>query len=292
MKGFNDRPVSRACSERQVLLYSTDWEEPLPETMEEIKISIVNDLAAGSKRGRDNEVAVTPSAKRSRHAVFSCSTPISASARTWATQSILAEDLPQFPAWHSQGEDAEQENQKPPEAEETKGMQNAAKATSRPAEPSTSAAAPRANGNQPKIVASLTCKTEGSSGPGKKPQIAVAAVPRQLFRAFIPDPELETNKAIYMDQVLMHIDSQGECNLEDPRYELATLFNQTSRENRNWQHPSDYTKRNHPRFGTIPLQSCSLNLWVKKNGGPKQRFMNIPSSFQRSPIPEVLPYSS
>ncbi|XP_056412532.1 S100P-binding protein-like [Hyla sarda] len=603
MKGINNPPVPRAGSERQVLLYPTDWEEPLPGTMEEIKISIVNDRATGSKREREEDTAVTPCVKRSCHALFSCSTPISA--RTWATKSKFAKNSPQSPAWYPQGKSAEQgdewddsllepsdneddselcltldeietlldddddddscyaaepiqkctevttcvvtftpsksenegenggdapgktldiskalteepecegdisnyaamppspchlainpvevtipnqstvsnvdsppkfliaetvidcglptplldikevsttllpgsqspklplhpsfslsgadvaeefvedpdlvfdcdidnllaispgdassveddnsvilatitpkdnasvvldsilppqnlepvqvstahatsssttdvaqdlsplslntpdmpkdrhhhhpaepeplkealpsttsymvnaeqniftdssvtnqnvESQKLPEDKETKGMPNDV-STSRPKDPTTSA--PRANDNKSKIAASSSNKAQGCSGPGKeKPQIAVAALPRPSFREVLSECELETMKNIYFNKVLMHIDSQGECNLEDPLYELASLQNQIGRENQNWQHPSDYTKRNHPRVGKKQLKRCSLSQWVTKNGGSTERFTSIPATFKRSPIPGALPFSS
>ncbi|XP_075709227.1 S100P-binding protein isoform X3 [Rhinoderma darwinii] len=402
MKVINDPTVPGACSERQVLFYPIDWEDPLPATMEEIKIRIVNDRATGSKRERDEVTAVTPCSKRSRHAVFSCSTPLSASARAWSSQSKHAKEHPDFPAWHALQQNPEQddewddsllepsdneddsplfltldeietllddddeddscyaaepsqnnnemptcvvtfapsvseneglakvhhhpagpespkeslpfttsstvttepqlstdpsgtkqtaESKKPSEAEEKKVMQNV-ESTSMQTDPSPSAA-PRTNSKQSKNVTTSGCKAQGSSAPGKeKPRIAIAALPRPTFRSFLSDFELETNKQVYCNQVLMHVNGQGECNLENPHYELASLLNQTSRENQNWQHPSDFTKRNHPRFGKKPSKRCTLHQWATKNGGSNERFKNFPAIFQRSPIPDVLPYSS
>lgn len=568
MKVINNPSMPGACSERQVLLYPTDWEDPLPETMEDIRISIVNDRASGSKREREEVTAVTPCAKRSRQAVFSCSTPVSSG--KWANQSETGKEHPDSPAWHLLKEDdqlddsllepsdneddselfltldeintllgeddndscyaaeplqkyneettcvvtftpSESENNgenggaspcqtldssdtlveesecegdignyaamppspshlaishvevtKPnqssvcnvkshhesptaktviasnlptplskvkqvsafklpsslslkrplqphisyyglavaedwtedpdivfdtdidnllaispgaassledngvelatittkgnssvksnskscrgnvksdqanaacsdtsdaaqhlsplslntsglpkghhhplPEpkplkeslpftassivtaepkvstelsgAEETKGIQNV-ESTSRPTDPTTSA-----NGSQSKVV--------GSSGPKKgKPLIAVAALPRQSFRESLSG--LKREKDNYFYQVEMHINGQGESTLEDPFSELASLLNQISQQNQNWQHPSNLTKRNHPRDGRKQPHQLTLNQWAKRNGGLVERFKNIPDIFQRSPVPDALPSGS
>ncbi|KAG8587989.1 hypothetical protein GDO81_005842 [Engystomops pustulosus] len=183
------------------------------------------------------------------------------------------------------------QTKKPSEAEESKEILNP-KSTSSPAD-SAQSAAPRASDNQSKIVATLGSNAESSSSQTKeKPKIAVVAVHRPSFREVLSEFEMETNKDIYLDKVLMHIDGQRDGNLEDPHYELASLLNHISRENKNWQHPSDYTKRNHPRIGKKPTKRCPLGQWVTRNGGPNERFKNFPATFQRSPVPNVLPFSA
>lgn len=512
MKVINNPSMPGACSERQVLLYPTDWEDPFPETMEDIRVSIVNDRASGSKRERE-VTAVTPSAKRSCQAVFSCSTPVSSC--KFDIQSKTGKEHPDSPSWHLLKKDEELDDsllepsddeddselyltvdeietllgeddndscyaaepsqkynettsyvvtftplelenngenggaspgqtrdssdtlveesecegdignyaamppspshsaidpievtkpnqssvcnvkshqdpiplattviasdlptplsevkevyasqlpnslslklplqpnlsfyglgvaddwtedpdivfdsdidnllaispgaasslednvvelatvvtkassiataepklstksseqnvasKKPSEAKGTQGKKNVA-STSSPTDPTTSA-----NSSQSKIA--------GSSGPEKaKPLIAVAAIPPPSFRESIS--ELNAEKDHYCYQVQMHIDQQGENNLEDPLSELASLLNQISQENENWQHPSNLTKRNHPRVGKKQFCHLTLNQWVKKNGGTNERFKNIPDLFQRSPVPDALPYST
>ncbi|KAM4046505.1 S100P-binding protein isoform 2-T4 [Anomaloglossus baeobatrachus] len=101
MKVVNDSSMPGIYSERQVLC-PTAREELLPETMEEIKIRIINDRATGSKRERDEVTLLTPCAKRSRPDAFTCSTPSSSSARTLATQHPL------FPALDSENSGGEE----------------------------------------------------------------------------------------------------------------------------------------------------------------------------------------
>ncbi|XP_018422037.1 PREDICTED: S100P-binding protein-like [Nanorana parkeri] len=123
-----------------------------------------------------------------------------------------------------------------------------------------------------------------------QPTPEVTPLPRPAHRLFL-SPQLECGKNLYLDQVLMHIQaSEGANTSEVPLHELAFLLNQTSTQNQNWQHPSDFSRRNHPRRGKKPSKRCTLNEWVEKSGGTVQRFMNIPSSFQRNPLPEGLPF--
>ncbi|KAM8977362.1 S100P-binding protein [Pelodytes ibericus] len=107
------------------------------------------------------------------------------------------------------------------------------------------------------------------------------------YRPQISINHLEANKVQYTDRVMMHLD--GPSTSKDPNYELGSLLNQVSRENSNWQHPSDFTRRNHPRSGRKRPSSYSLEQWVLQNGGSEKRFQGLPCTFKRSPIPRVLP---
>ncbi|KAM9320105.1 S100P-binding protein [Gastrophryne carolinensis] len=133
-----------------------------------------------------------------------------------------------------------------------------------------------------------------SSSTSSIDQCPVAPVPRPIPRPFISTFELEAKKDMYCDQVLRHIEGpEGAFNFEDPLQELASLLKKISRENQNWQHPSDCSRRNHPRYGKKPpAKRVTLNQWAAKNGGDVQRFKDLPSTFHRSPIPDVLPFSS
>ncbi|XP_040280523.1 S100P-binding protein-like [Bufo bufo] len=180
----------------------------------------------------------------------------------------------------SPGTEQNVESEKPSKVEESNGVQND-ESTSKPTDPT-----PSATGSQSKIVASSACKMNSSSDPQKKkPVIAVTALRGPSFRSQLSDVE----KNNYCNLVLIHISGQGECNLEDPSRELGSLLHQTSLKNPNWKNPSFFTKRNHPRFGKKPSKFCSLNQWVKKNGGAYERFKNFPATFQRSPVPDALP---
>lgn len=89
MKTSNERSdlsTTTAHSERQVMLYPA-VEDPIPETMEDIKISIVNERAASLKRQLEVNTAETPCSKRLRSVVFSCSTAHSTSSTSWSSPS-------------------------------------------------------------------------------------------------------------------------------------------------------------------------------------------------------------
>ncbi|XP_063810210.1 S100P-binding protein [Pseudophryne corroboree] len=149
--------------------------------------------------------------------------------------------------------------------------------------------------NQIQISASVNCKKPGSSAPAKEKSLAaVQPIPRPDFRHILYQPELESNKNYYCTQVWMHMEGpMGAYNLQDPCYELASLLKRiNSKDSQNWQHPTNFTRRNYPRSGKKPSVHCSLNQWVERNGGSKKRFEDIPSPFHRSPIPTVLSFGS
>ncbi|XP_073521758.1 S100P-binding protein [Phyllobates terribilis] len=188
--------------------------------------------------------------------------------------------------------------EKPKEVEENKAVHNDHKSATSPKDPATSpkdptpSTAPTANGIQTKIVAP-SCKVQVSTDPKKeKPRIAISPFHRPTDRAFLSDLHLANEKNIYCNNVLMHIARPRESISEDPSIELASLLNQISRENPNWQHPSNLSKRNHPRFEKKPSKLFTLNQWATENGGSYERFKDFPNTFQRSPIPSVLPFSS
>ncbi|XP_073408108.1 S100P-binding protein [Dendrobates tinctorius] len=182
------------------------------------------------------------------------------------------------------------EFEKPSEDKENKDVQNDHQSTTSPKDPS---ATPTANGIQSKIVAPSCCKVQSSTEPKKeKPRIAIAPLWRPSFRAFLSDLELENDKKVYCNNVLLHLTSPRDATSEDPSIELASLLKQISREHQNWQHPSDLSKRHHPRFGKKPSKLFTLNQWVIENGGSDERFKDFPNTFQRSSIPSVLPFSS
>ncbi|XP_018100848.1 S100P-binding protein isoform X1 [Xenopus laevis] len=137
------------------------------------------------------------------------------------------------------------------------------------------------------VAASIGCKKKVNPSPlQEKKHGAVPTKPRAACRPQISNSELEKNRNIYRDRVMMHLEVHSIS--EEPNYELAYLLNETSRENPTWQHPSDYTKRNY--YVRRQPAPCSLNDWVMRNGGHSiQRFHGLPCTFKRSPMPGVLP---
>ncbi|KAM4795880.1 S100P-binding protein [Rhinophrynus dorsalis] len=129
-----------------------------------------------------------------------------------------------------------------------------------------------------------TIRDEKSAPSQNKNLKTVSSRPRPAFRPMILPEELENNKNNYCGSVIMHLESPS--TTQAPYFELASLLNQTSRDHPNWQHPSDFTRRNYC-VKNQPAR-CSLNQWVTMNGGNRQRFQDVPVTFQRSPLPNVL----
>uniref|UniRef100_H3B6V7 S100P-binding protein n=1 Tax=Latimeria chalumnae TaxID=7897 RepID=H3B6V7_LATCH len=104
--------------------------------------------------------------------------------------------------------------------------------------------------------------------------------------------EMESRKETYLQCVLSHVTdptggSQGTMS------ELLTLMDQVAsveykNQNRLWQHPSDLTARNYPRFSEKPVVKCSLHQWAAENRY-HQRFQYLRDQFQRSPVPARTP---
>ncbi|XP_034381202.1 S100P-binding protein-like [Cyclopterus lumpus] len=72
--------------------------------------------------------------------------------------------------------------------------------------------------------------------------------------------------------------------------ELLTLMNQVAdqrqgTDGKQWQHPSDLTRRNYQkRFGN-GLPKMTLCEWQSQNRPSYKRFAEVPTSFQRSHCP-------
>lgn len=134
--------------------------------------------------------------------------------------------------------------------------------------------------------------TNSSTSVQQRSCVAVTPLPKPAHRSFnFSNCDLARDKDNYCNQVLMHFEGpEGAKNLEDPFHELTSLLNQISRQNQDWQHPSNFSRRNYPRHGRKSSKRYTLNEWVEKNGGAVQRFMNMPATFQRNPLPDVLPF--
>ncbi|XP_072274114.1 S100P-binding protein [Pyxicephalus adspersus] len=134
------------------------------------------------------------------------------------------------------------------------------------------------------------CGTDSSAAAKERSRVVVTPLPRRAPRFFPSSLELEAQKNIYCDQVIMHINSQESHESDDPFQDLSSFLYKINQKNPHWQHPSNLSRRNHPRRGRKPIKQYTLNKWVEQNGGVMKRFKDIPSSFQRSPIPDVLPF--
>lgn len=117
----------------------------------------------------------------------------------------------------------------------------------------------------------------------------VAPLPKKETRhESVPHAELEWKKQTYLQCVLKHMRSTEQPN-QDAYDELLMLMDQVAsaeykNQEQNWQHPSDLTTRNYPRFAKKLPNKYSLKQWVSQNGGYYRRFQNLADHFQRSPV--------
>ncbi|MEE6484075.1 hypothetical protein FKM82_013747 [Ascaphus truei] len=134
----------------------------------------------------------------------------------------------------------------------------------------------------PAQVAPAKCKQP----PSRQKKLGkVTPLPKPVVRPLWISPcDMEERKRHYLGNVFMHV-KNPDISQQEPRYELAALLQQISRDDPSWQHPADLTRRNHPRRGTRSSLRCSLHQWVLDNGGTQQRFQSFPTKFDRSPIP-------
>ncbi|XP_036602066.1 S100P-binding protein [Trichosurus vulpecula] len=103
--------------------------------------------------------------------------------------------------------------------------------------------------------------------------------------------ELEQKKQIYLKNVIAHLKNPLESN-QGTLGELYALMDQVAdveyqMQNQRWQHPSDLTMRNYPRFRQKPLQRYSLTQWVDRNLRSHRRFEGLADQFQHKHPPVV-----
>ncbi|XP_044527372.1 S100P-binding protein [Gracilinanus agilis] len=118
-------------------------------------------------------------------------------------------------------------------------------------------------------------------------------IPLQLAKArskiqTFSKTELEQKKQIYLKNVIAHLKNPLESN-QGALGELCALMDQVAngeyqKQNQRWQHPSDLTMRNYPRFRQKPLQRYSLTQWVDRNLRSHRRFQGLADQFQHTPV--------
>ncbi|XP_074161492.1 S100P-binding protein isoform X1 [Sminthopsis crassicaudata] len=100
--------------------------------------------------------------------------------------------------------------------------------------------------------------------------------------------ELEQKKQIYLKNVIAHLKHPLESN-QGTLGEFYALMDQVANveyhmQHQRWQHPSDLTMRNYPRFRQKPLLRYSLTQWVDRNLRSHRRFQGLADQFQRPPV--------
>ncbi|KAK2826304.1 hypothetical protein Q5P01_020518 [Channa striata] len=96
----------------------------------------------------------------------------------------------------------------------------------------------------------------------------------------------EHEKCRYVHLVTRHMNENKERD-QDVMTELLNLMTHVADQKtgsgcRQWQHPSDLTRRNYQRrFGNSPAQ-IALHEWHARKGKPYQRFAKLPKGFRRN----------
>ncbi|XP_066572440.1 S100P-binding protein [Amia ocellicauda] len=103
------------------------------------------------------------------------------------------------------------------------------------------------------------------------------------------DSHLEHRKSMYMRCVSSHVegsDAPSPGVMNELLSLMNTVANQGSSDSgRQWQHPSDLTRRNYKTKLGKPVQQVSLDQWQRQNRKYYCRFVAIPDWFERSSIP-------
>ncbi|XP_059209038.1 S100P-binding protein-like [Centropristis striata] len=106
---------------------------------------------------------------------------------------------------------------------------------------------------------------------------------------FDREVDWEREKRLYVHSVTRHMkEHQGANN--DCMNELQSLMTHVADQTpggdgQQWQHPSDFTRRNYQRRLGIQMPKMTLKEWQAKNCTTHKRFAKVPKVFQRSQFP-------
>ncbi|XP_070299381.1 uncharacterized protein [Salvelinus sp. IW2-2015] len=102
------------------------------------------------------------------------------------------------------------------------------------------------------------------------------------------EEDWQREKWLYVDSVTRHIRENIGAG-EGVMTELLNLMNHVAEQGpgtngRQWQHPSDLTRRNYQRRFGNDRTNYTLDEWQNQNYRNHQRFANLPQIFERSPV--------
>ncbi|XP_020357327.1 S100P-binding protein [Oncorhynchus kisutch] len=102
------------------------------------------------------------------------------------------------------------------------------------------------------------------------------------------EEDWQREKWLYVDSVTRHIRENIGAG-EGVMTELLNLMNHVADQRpgtngRQWQHPSDLTRRNYQRRFGNDRTNYTLDEWQNQNYRNHQRFANLPQIFERSPV--------
>eukprot|EP00064_Thunnus_orientalis_P006042 superscaffoldBa00000612_g6056 len=106
---------------------------------------------------------------------------------------------------------------------------------------------------------------------------------------FKREADWQHEKSLYVSSVTRHMNERSSA-APDVMTELLKLMTDVADQTpgamgKQWQHPSDLTRRNYQRrFGNM-VPKMSLHEWQAKNCTAHKRFAKVPKIFERSPFP-------
>ncbi|XP_035529302.1 S100P-binding protein-like [Morone saxatilis] len=105
-------------------------------------------------------------------------------------------------------------------------------------------------------------------------------------RPVVLDREVERDKRLYLQSVTRHLNGAAQDVMTELLKLMSHVADQTPASyGKQWQHPSDLTRRNYQqRFQNI-LPKVALHEWHAKNGATHKRFARVPKIFERSQFP-------
>ncbi|XP_044022803.1 uncharacterized protein LOC122861864 isoform X2 [Siniperca chuatsi] len=112
---------------------------------------------------------------------------------------------------------------------------------------------------------------------------------RQRPVIFDREADWEREKRLYVHSVTRHMNENRGAG-QDVMTELLNLMTHVAEQTpgtngRQWQHPSDLTRRNYQRrFGNL-MPTMALHEWQAKNCTTHKRFAKVPKIFERSQFP-------
>ncbi|XP_029937680.1 S100P-binding protein [Myripristis murdjan] len=111
--------------------------------------------------------------------------------------------------------------------------------------------------------------------------------PRPLV--FAQEEDWQHEKQMYVNSVIRHMQEDTGTG-QDGMTEVLNLMRHVTEQEAGpngtqWQHPSDFTRRNYQRrFGNL-IPTIPLAEWHTQNSKSYRRFVSVPKIFQRSPVP-------
>uniref|UniRef100_A0A8B9KG02 S100P-binding protein n=1 Tax=Astyanax mexicanus TaxID=7994 RepID=A0A8B9KG02_ASTMX len=139
------------------------------------------------------------------------------------------------------------------------------------------------------LASVFNTSTESQELDRKSQYDNIQTVPGEVQRpvVFNREEDWERGKKVYVDSVVRHMqENRGDGNgvMNELFHLMDTVASQgNQRQGKQWQHPSDLTRRNYQSRNRD--STMSLDEWQNRNYRYLYRFSGVPRKFRRSPLP-------